>query len=166
MRQASAEDRVTPRRPLHRATAVLAAVALALASAACGHKDKGPTAAQAGDQLAEHLSAIAADQGREAAGKLELTSRVENSLPCGKGKESRQIVVAGAFHKYLNRSVRGVLAQVYGAAFVQGYKSYYYRQDEGTAKARDAKSRTSLIIVSPEVDRVSLYGYTDCLRVK
>jgi hypothetical protein len=166
MKQASAEDRVTPRRPLHRATAVLAAVALALASAACGHKDKGPTAAQAGDQLAKHLSAIVADQARVASWKFEVVSRVENSLACGKGKQSRQIMVAALYRNHPQRTVSEMLTQLYGAAFVRGYRSYYFNSNEGVSKARDAKAKTSLVIVSPEVDRASLYGYTDCLRNK
>jgi hypothetical protein len=164
MKQASAEDRVTPRRPLHRATAVLAAVALA--STGCGHKDKGPTAAQAGDQLAKHLSAIVADQARVTSGKFEVISRVENSLACGKGKQSRQIMVAALYRDHPKWTVSQVLNNVYGAAFMQGYRSYYFKENEGVSKARDAKARTSLVIVSPEADRASLYGYTDCLRIK
>jgi hypothetical protein len=139
---------------------------VALASTGCGHKDKGPTVTQARDKLAEHLSAIEADQGRIASWKFEVVSRVENSFPCANGKESRQIIVAGAFRGHPNQTVSEMLTQFYGAAFVQGYRSYDFEQSRGVGKARDAKSRTSLVIVSPETDRVSLYGYTDCLRVK
>ncbi len=48
----------------------------------------------------------------------------------------------------------------------EGYRSYYFKPAEGVGKARDTKARTSITIVSPEADRVSVYGYTDCLRAK
>jgi hypothetical protein len=162
--QAPAEDRMPLTKPLHHLTVVLAAIALTVTG--CGHKDKGPTVTQARDTLAKHLSAIAVDQSRVASWKFGVVSRVENSFPCANGKESRQIIVAGAFRGKAHQTVSEMLTQFYGAAFVQGYRSYDYEPSRGVGKARDVKSRTSLLIVSPETDRVSLYGYTDCLRVK
>jgi outer membrane receptor for monomeric catechols len=160
--QAPAEDRMPPRRPLHRLAVVLTIITLA--SAGCC--DKGPTVGQAKNELAKHLAAIEADQSRIASWKFERTSRVENSFPCADGKQSQQIIVTAAFHGQQKETVSQMLTEFYGAAFVQGYRSYDFEQTRGIGKARDAKSRTNLLIVSPETDRVSLYGYTDCLRVK
>lgn len=151
-------------KPLHHLTVVLAAIALT--ATGCGHKDKGPTVTQARDALAKHLSGIAADQSRVASWKFEVVSRVENSFPCASGEESRQIIVSGVFRGGPDQTVSEMLTQFYGAAFVQGYRSYDFEPGRGVGKSRDVKSRTSLLIVSPETDRVSLYGYTDCLRLK
>jgi hypothetical protein len=144
------------RRPVVSASLVLAALPVL---AGCG--DKGPTAAQAGQQLKADISTLLRHIN---ARDVRVTDDGSRDRPCGKGKAKRTYAVTGL--RYIPGETPIGLVGLMVGSFTGDYKLVRTEAQLTTAVMRNKSARTNVILHSSSTSMLTVSGSTDCLRAR
>jgi hypothetical protein len=140
---------------------VVLAVAIPLALTGCD-SDDGPTAAQAGQTLKNHILQLLKERNAQ---DVTVTDPGGKNIPCGDGKAKQTFAATGEDLQSstepaaLNSMMVGALQRVGDYAFLP--------KESGGAilKLSSESTRTVLLLNSQRNGQYAVQGETDCLRV-
>ncbi|MCT9929412.1 hypothetical protein N5079_04180 [Planotetraspora sp. A-T 1434] len=144
---------------LRRTLAVLGLAALALAGCT---SDKGPTAAQAGQTLKNHILQLLKERDAE---NVTITDPGGRNIPCADGKAKQTFSATGNdnFRKTAPHILR--TAMLGALERVGNYDVVGVPEPNKPIHVTDVSSATNLVLDSPSVGVYSISGETRCLSV-
>jgi predicted small lipoprotein YifL len=144
---------------ISRVVALLVSVVAMTILTGCG--DKGPTAAEAGQKLKTDISALLKEINAK---NVQVTNDGTREVRCGKGKVKREYAVTA--YKYIpGDTPAGLVNQAVGSITGE-YKIVEAHEGSPTTVMSNTSAHTNVTLDAPARSVLTIFGSTDCLRVR